>query len=42
MKDGSIKALKECGVRDENIIQIEVPGSYELTFAAKSVIGKQL
>lgn len=33
--DGSRKALKECKVKDENIFETEVPGSFELPMAAK-------
>jgi 6,7-dimethyl-8-ribityllumazine synthase len=33
--DGAKKTLKECGVRDENIVLQTVPGSYELPFAVQ-------
>jgi len=32
---GAKEALKECGVKDENIFVKEVPGSYELPLAAR-------
>jgi 6,7-dimethyl-8-ribityllumazine synthase len=32
---GCRKALKECGVKDENIFETTVPGSYELPMAAR-------
>jgi 6,7-dimethyl-8-ribityllumazine synthase len=33
--DGCRKALKECNVKDENIFETTVPGSYELPLAAR-------
>jgi len=33
--DGAKRALKECNVEDENIFETEVPGSFELPYAAK-------
>lgn len=33
--DGAKKALQECGVKPENIIETEVPGSFELPLAAR-------
>mmetsp|Transcript_17199 Transcript_17199/g.26068 ORF Transcript_17199/g.26068 Transcript_17199/m.26068 type:complete len:226 (-) Transcript_17199:237-914(-) len=33
--DGARKALKECKVKEENIFETEVPGSFELPLAAK-------
>eukprot|EP00980_Cylindrotheca_fusiformis_P011100 scaffold2553_cov138-Cylindrotheca_fusiformis.AAC.8 len=33
--DGCRKALKECDVKDENIFETSVPGSYELPLAAR-------
>ena len=33
--DGAKAALKECNVTDDNIFETEVPGAYELPFAAK-------
>lgn len=33
--DGARKALLECNVEEDNIFQTEVPGAYELPFAAK-------
>ena len=32
---GCRKALKECEVKDENVFETSVPGSYELPLAAK-------
>ena len=32
---GCKKALKECKVKDENIFETEVPGSFELPLAAR-------
>uniref|UniRef100_A0A7S1BJ35 6,7-dimethyl-8-ribityllumazine synthase n=1 Tax=Corethron hystrix TaxID=216773 RepID=A0A7S1BJ35_9STRA len=33
--DGAKEALKECGVKDENVFVKEIPGSYELPLAAR-------
>eukprot|EP00339_Tiarina_fusa_P016103 CAMPEP_0117016104 /NCGR_PEP_ID=MMETSP0472-20121206/12735_1 /TAXON_ID=693140 ORGANISM="Tiarina fusus, Strain LIS" /NCGR_SAMPLE_ID=MMETSP0472 /ASSEMBLY_ACC=CAM_ASM_000603 /LENGTH=221 /DNA_ID=CAMNT_0004720041 /DNA_START=27 /DNA_END=692 /DNA_ORIENTATION=- len=33
--EGCKKALKECGVKDENVFETSVPGSYELPLAAR-------
>eukprot|EP00567_Pseudictyota_dubia_P007358 CAMPEP_0197438636 /NCGR_PEP_ID=MMETSP1175-20131217/5564_1 /TAXON_ID=1003142 /ORGANISM="Triceratium dubium, Strain CCMP147" /LENGTH=223 /DNA_ID=CAMNT_0042968397 /DNA_START=58 /DNA_END=729 /DNA_ORIENTATION=- len=33
--EGAKKALKECNVKDENVFETEIPGSYELPLAAK-------
>ncbi len=33
--DGAKKALKECNVKEDNIFETEVPGSFELPLAAK-------
>lgn len=33
--DGCRKALKECNVKDENIFETTVPGSFELPLAAR-------
>ena len=32
---GAKKALAECGVLEENIVETEVPGSFELPLAAR-------
>ena len=32
---GAIDTLIECGVKEENIKEVNVPGTFELTFAAK-------
>lgn len=32
---GCKKALKECNVKEENIFETDVPGSYELPLAAR-------
>jgi len=40
MKNGCIKILRELNVKD--IIESEVPGSYELSFATKSIILNRL
>ncbi len=36
--DGAYNALIENGVKPENIIKLEVPGSFELTFGAKTLL----
>ena len=36
--DGTKKALKQAGVKDENIILQSVPGSYELPYAVKQYV----
>jgi 6,7-dimethyl-8-ribityllumazine synthase len=33
--DGTKKALKECNVKEENIFETTVPGSFELPLAAR-------
>lgn len=33
--EGAKKALQECGVKPENIVETEVPGSFELPLAAR-------
>jgi hypothetical protein len=33
--DGTKKALKDAGVKDENVVVQSVPGSYELPYAVK-------
>ncbi len=38
---GALKALKECGVKEENIKVLEVPGSFELPFGAKQIADKK-
>lgn len=37
LSNGAIKTLKDHGVPTENIIQIDVPGTYELTLAAQKL-----
>jgi 6,7-dimethyl-8-ribityllumazine synthase len=36
--DGAKKALKQAGVKDENIVLQSVPGSYELPYAVKQYV----
>ena len=36
--DGTKKALKDAGVKDENIVVQSVPGSYELPYAVKQYV----
>jgi 6,7-dimethyl-8-ribityllumazine synthase len=36
--DGCKKAIRESGVKEENIVHLEVPGSYETVFGAKHLI----
>ncbi|GFZ47412.1 6,7-dimethyl-8-ribityllumazine synthase [Saitozyma sp. JCM 24511] len=36
--DGTVRKLKEQGVKEENIVVKSVPGSYELPFACKQLI----
>jgi 6,7-dimethyl-8-ribityllumazine synthase len=36
--DGTKKALKAVGVKDENIVTQSVPGSYELPYAVKQCV----
>ncbi len=38
--EGAYKTLLEHGVKEENILKIEVPGSFELTFGAKMLLEK--
>ena len=40
MKYGCIDVLLRQGVQRSDIVELEVPGAYELPFAAKSVIVK--
>lgn len=35
---GAHKALVDCGVKEENILRWDVPGSFELTFGCKKMI----
>ena len=35
LAEGAKASLKKCGVKDENIIESEVPGSFELPLAAR-------
>jgi len=39
--EGALSTLKECGVKEENIIRWNVPGSFELTFGCKKLISTQ-
>lgn len=39
--EGAVKALKNYGALDENIITVYVPGSFELTFGTKYLITKK-
>jgi 6,7-dimethyl-8-ribityllumazine synthase len=36
--DGTKKALKDAGVKDENVVVQSVPGSYELPYAVKQYV----
>ena len=36
--DGTKKALKDAGVKDENVVIQSVPGSYELPYAVKQYV----
>lgn len=36
-----VRALRDCGVPEKNIVITDVPGSYELVFGAKTLIEKQ-
>ncbi|KAF1950399.1 hypothetical protein CC80DRAFT_496845, partial [Byssothecium circinans] len=36
--EGAKKALKDAGVRDENVVVQSVPGSYELPYAVKQYV----
>ena len=38
LASGCRNALYECGVKEENIIELEVPGSYELVAATKKLL----
>ncbi|PIR74745.1 MAG: 6,7-dimethyl-8-ribityllumazine synthase [Candidatus Magasanikbacteria bacterium CG10_big_fil_rev_8_21_14_0_10_47_10] len=38
LRDGAIQGLKDSGVLDDNIVVLEVPGSYEVVFGAKHLI----
>ncbi|MEM6261663.1 MAG: 6,7-dimethyl-8-ribityllumazine synthase [Bacteroidota bacterium] len=38
LRDGAIKLLKEAGVKERNIKVYEVPGSYELPYAAQKCL----
>jgi 6,7-dimethyl-8-ribityllumazine synthase len=35
LSDGIKKALKDCGVHDDNVFETEVPGAFEIPLAAK-------
>lgn len=37
---GCLKGLRECGVDEENIKVLEVPGSFELPIGAQNLVGK--
>lgn len=41
LEKGAVERLKECGVTDNNILMIEVPGAVELTYAASRVISSR-
>ena len=41
MRNGAINTLKDCGAIDSNILLWEVPGSFELVYAAKRMINTQ-
>ena len=41
MRNGTIATLKDCGAIDSNILLWEVPGSFELVYAAKRMINTQ-
>lgn len=41
LRDGAIEALKVAGIRDQDILMQEVPGSMELPFGAKHMIETQ-
>jgi 6,7-dimethyl-8-ribityllumazine synthase len=36
--DGARRALRECGVRDEDVFQYDVPGCFEIPFACQKVV----
>lgn len=38
LRDGAIDALLQAGVSDDDIVNFEVPGAVELTFAASQII----
>lgn len=38
LRDAAIQGLKDCRVADDNIISIDVPGSYELVAGAKYLL----
>ena len=39
--DGAYKALLDCGATEANIVRLNVPGSFELTFGSKKMITTQ-
>ncbi len=39
--DGCQRALRECGVREENVGLLEVPGSFELSIGAQRLLEKK-
>lgn len=39
---GAKEALIECGVKEENILRSNVPGSFELVFGAKKALEKEV
>jgi 6,7-dimethyl-8-ribityllumazine synthase len=41
LRDGAMEALQQLGLYKRNISVVEVPGSFELPFAAKQVIDNQ-
>jgi 6,7-dimethyl-8-ribityllumazine synthase len=38
LEDGARRALRDCGVRDEDVVVYHVPGCFELPLAAKRII----
>ena len=38
LEDGARRALRDCGVRDDDVIAYRVPGCFELPIAAKRII----
>lgn len=42
LRDGAVSVLKEAGVPDENIIQVRVPGTVELVYAASRLMQSEV
>ncbi|KNC87140.1 6,7-dimethyl-8-ribityllumazine synthase [Sphaeroforma arctica JP610] len=38
LEEGVLESLRKCGVKEANIVTVNVPGAYELSFGAKSLI----